>query len=297
MSAQSNLSAFGSGYSVLLSVYHKDKPEYLRDAIDSMLSQTMRPNEIVIVYDGPVPASIKDAVHTAESESDIPFVVIQLEKNLGLGGALSIGLKECRSPYIARMDADDISRRDRCELEYTLMVQDGLDLIGGWIEEFIDGPGDIGMTRETPTSMEEVNRYLKLRNPFNHVSVMLNKDSVISVGNYQPFLYVEDYWLWVRMISAGMKCVNIPRVLVDVRVGNGMYARRGGRRFIASQVKLLKEMYKLDLLGIVDFCIGVLVRVAGSLVPVGVRTYIYQRFLRTDSNTDNYSAKDNNENR
>lgn len=267
-------------YSFLISTYHADNPEHLKLALESMIGQTLPPSEIVVVFDGPVPQSIKQAVSQVASMTDVVFVLVQLDENKGLGQALRVGVTRCSFEFIARMDSDDLCRPDRCEHQMAYMVDNHLDLLGGWIEEFIQTPGDLGAVRQVPCRMEDIKIFLKRRNPFNHVTVMFRKSVVLDAGNYQPFYSVEDYWLWARMIASGARVANVKKTYVDVRVGNGMQRRRGGIKIASSHANLLVKMYKLGLFSEFDLLIGEVIHIGGTLLPVSLRSYIYKKIFR-----------------
>ena len=206
--------------------------------------------------------------------------VVRLAENNGLGYALNAGLPECECELVARMDSDDISRVDRCEKLLVQMKSDDLDLVGGMIEEFDKVPGDMGSIRNVPLDRDQILAWAKNRNPFNHVSVMFKRSSVEKVGGYQPFPWMEDYWLWVRMLAGGCSCANIPSVLVDVRAGDGMYARRSNLAYLKSNALFFKELRKLGLTSrFGEFC-SVLQRVVVTVLPTGLVKLAYNKLLR-----------------
>lgn len=196
-------------YSVLMSVYFKEKAEYLRDSIDSMLNQSVGPAEFVLVCDGPLTPEL-DAViaRYLNSEFGRLFKVIRLECNSGLGAALNIGLNECNSQFIARMDSDDISLPDRCEKELAILSTGEIDFVSGTVLEFCDSPSNVFSCRKLPEDTESILEFAKKRNPINHPAVMFKKDAVLKSGGYQPFYLLEDYFLWIRMLSNGFRAQN-----------------------------------------------------------------------------------------
>ena len=215
-------------FSVVTSVYKNDNPLYVRRAIESVTSsQSLPPDEVVLVVDGPVPDTLSKLIK--EFETEPLFNVIWLSVNRGLGNALRIGVEAANNPVIARMDADDVSAPDRFEKQIRYMEEHpDCDLLGGQISEFIDTEENIVGRRIVPFSHKEILTWLKGRCPFNHVSVTALRSRVITVGNYIDWHFNEDYYLWIRMAEAGYKFANLPDVLVNVRVGAEMYKRRGG---------------------------------------------------------------------
>ncbi len=266
-----------------MSLYIKEKPEYLRLAIDSMLAQTVAPDEIVIVEDGP----LTDALYAVldEYKTKFPQIIrtVRNEKNLGLGLALNAGLKECRNELVARMDTDDISKPDRCEKQLEeFLLNSKLDIVGGNISEFIDSPDNIVGQRIVPQKDADIKEYLKRRCPFNHMTVMFKKDSVLRVGNYIDWFWNEDYSLWIRMCLANMTFANIPSVLVNVRVGKEMYKRRGGWKYFKSETKIQWFMYRRRLISLPRSMYNVVLRLCLQvLMPNWLRGVVFKKFART----------------
>ncbi len=267
-------------YSVLMSVYKNDKAEYLDAAIDSMAVQTVAPHDYVVVCDGPLTPELDACLEGWEERLGDTLNVVRLMENHGLGYALNAGLPACRRDVVARMDSDDISRPDRCEVLLAKMASDGLDLVGGAIEEFDRVPGDMGVVRMPPLSKKEIDTWLKGRNPFNHVSVVFDRHMVDQAGGYEPFPWMEDYWLWVRMIAKGCRCANVPDVVVDVRTGEGMYARRSNMAYLKSQSRFFSELCKLGLVGRVGQAKAVAERAIATLLPTGLVKLAYNKLLR-----------------
>lgn len=218
-------------FSIITSVYKNDKPEFVRVALDSMLvNQSVKPTEVVLVQDGPVPDGLSDLL--AEYETKYPEVmnIIRLEKNGGLGNALKLGTETAKYDLVARMDSDDICLPNRFEKQFEYMEQHPeCDIVGGQMTEFIGEPTNIVGQRIVPTGNEAIYEYMKSRCALNHVTVMFRKEAVLRVGNYQDWFWNEDYYLWVRMMAGGCKFGNVEDVMVNVRSGADQYARRGGR--------------------------------------------------------------------
>ena len=274
------MSGSRSDYSVLMSVYKNDKVPFLNDAIASMVNQTVPFHDMVLVCDGPLGVELNSCIDAWRKSLGTKLNVVRLAENNGLGYALNAGLPECGCELVARMDSDDISRVDRCEKLLAQMESDDLDLVGGMIEEFDKAPGDMGSIRNVPLDRNQILAWAKNRNPFNHVTVMFKRSSVEKAGGYQPFPWMEDYWLWVRMLAGGCSCANIPSVLVDVRTGDGMYARRSNLAYLKSNASFFKELRKLGLTSrFGEFC-SVLQRVAVTILPTELVKLAYNKLLR-----------------
>ena len=233
-------------YSVLMSVYKNDNPDYLKLALESIYDkQTKKPDEIVIVFDGPITDCLNKVLGDFKRGKESIVKYLPQEVNKGLGEALRIGSEQCTGDYIFRMDSDDISAEDRFEIQskYIENHQD-VDVVGGDFEEFNKSPSELNLRkRSCPLTYEEIVKMGKKRNPMNHVTVCIKKTSLEKAGGYLPLKYVEDYYLWIRMIKAGLKLANINKTLVYVRIGNGFTNRRGYKEQILSWQVLQDYMF------------------------------------------------------
>lgn len=267
-------------YSVLMSVYKKEKPEFLRKSIESMMHQTVVPEDFVIVCDGPLTEDLDQILSDVKERYGKLFQIIRLPQNRGLGAALSEGLNYCKYEYVARMDSDDISVPNRCEEEMAIFKDYDVAVVGGWIDEFSERITEKGAVRTVPESSSDIRKYSRKRNPFNHPTVMFKKSAVQDVGNYQTCYGFEDYQLWVRLLNAGYKGYNIPRVLVHMRVSDGMYTRRGGLSYFRKMISFWNYMRRNRYISTADFIIAIMTRGMVSLIPVGLRQSVYGIFLR-----------------
>lgn len=266
-------------FSVLMSVYKNENPEWFRIAVKSVAEQTVKPDEILIVQDG----MLSDALYSVCDELKQCYPVIRylkLDKNYGLGMALHYGVKACENELIARMDTDDIAVENRFELQLQQFIeQPDLAICGGNIVEFNNDVNEIVSTRIVPCTMKAIVEYCKSRNPFNHMTVMFKKSAVLAAGNYQTFHLMEDYYLWYRMIKNHFNMCNLDTVLVKVRVGNGMYDRRGGFSYFLNERKLYAAMYKDGFLTVIEFFYIVFIRLIIRLFPGCLRKFIYTFIL------------------
>ena len=266
-------------FSVLMSSYVKDNPDELRIALKSIWDdQTVKPAEIVIVKDGPLTPEL-DAV-IAEFSQCAPVKIVPLSQNMGLGQALAVGLTHCSCDYVARMDGDDISVPDRFkkQCDYIAMYPD-TDILGGEIVEFVGSVENICAIRCVPKTNKEIHKCCLSRSPFNHVSVMFRREFILQIGNFESLEKYEDYWLWIRAVHAGAKCANLPKVLVKVRAGDNMIARRRGWDLFCKEIELIKRMVNLRFIKKTSvpylFCCRALPR----LLPVFMLKIVY-KFLR-----------------
>ncbi|MEQ7031581.1 glycosyltransferase [Enterococcus avium] len=267
--------------SILMSVYIKEKPEYLRTSLKSAINQTVRVKEIVLVLDGPITDQLQSVVEECQKECSDLIKLIPLKENVGLGKALAIGVEKCKYDLVARMDTDDIMIPTRIEKQIAEFTSDlDLTIVGSNIDEFYDSPESIVGRRVVPETNEEICDFSKKRNPFNHMTVMFKKSAVLDVGNYQPMMGFEDYYLWVRLLKAGYKGKNIQESLVFARTGEDMYARRGGKKYFLNGLKGRKAIYQAGLGSMSDYLISCSAHVVVSLLPNKIRGQIYENKLR-----------------
>lgn len=268
-------------FSVLISVYYKENPEYFKIALESCFhKQTLKPNEVIIVKDGPLTDELNNIIKNFSTEA--PVKIVNLDKNMGLGIALAKGIEASSNEIIARMDGDDISLHDRFLKQLKFFKKHPeTTILGGQIAEFIDEPARIVGIRNVPTESKEINNYLKYRCPFNHMTVMFKRSHVLSVGNYQHWHFNEDYYLWVRMALASYKFSNLPDKLVNVRVGEDMYKRRGGWEYFKSEARLQRYMWENKVISAPLLIYNILGRfVIQVLMPNNIRGYIFKKLFR-----------------
>ena len=268
-------------FSVLMSVYKNEKAEFFTAAVDSVMNQSAKPDQIVLVRDGQVPEELAKAIDAILLKYNGVITYIPLEENGGLGNALRVGLEKCAHPLVARMDTDDLAEPDRFINQLKCFEEDqSLDICGGDIAEFMDSPDKIISYRIVPKTDDEIKCVIKNRNPFNHMTVMFKKQSVLAVGSYEPFYLFEDWYLWLRLYLSGCKFKNVDKILCRVRV-SGMSARRGGYKYFKSCKKLLKFMKKNKIIGFFSYVKSCIIRFCGYvLIPNKLRAYAYKKLLR-----------------
>lgn len=274
-------------YSVLMSVYKNEQTEYFIQAVDSLLNQTIQPEQIVLVRDGGVYEELQNVIDKYVSDYPDVFTYLPLEQNGGLGNALRYGLTYCRNELVGRMDTDDISVPNRFERQLEFMKNNpAIDIVGGNISEFINAPTEIVDYRIVPKTHEDICLYLKSRSPFNHVTVMFKKSALEKAGSYESFYLFEDWYLWVKMYLSGAKFANINDVLVNVRIFD-MANRRGGIKYYRSCVKLLNYMKKNHVIGLWKYVKSCVVRFCGYvLLPNKMREWAYKKFLRNNQHSE-----------
>lgn len=264
-------------FSVLISVYKNDKPEWFRLSLDSILSQTVMPDEVVLVEDGPLTPDLEAVVNEFSARYPV-LKVVALQKNRGLGLALNEGLQHCSYDLVARMDSDDICKPNRFELLVNEFHRDAeLAVCGSWIEEFVDTPEQVEYIRVLPRTHAELFEFGKRRNPVNHPSCMFRKKAVLESGNYQDFPLFEDYYLWARMMVRGYKFHCIQQSLLSFRFSRNMIKRRGGIKYAWTELKFQWQLHRIGYISIGTFMKNMMVRTVTRLVPASIREDIYRQ--------------------
>lgn len=265
--------------SLLLPVWAGDRPDFLADAFRSAVdAQTRRPDQVVIVRDGPVPAALAERIAELAASSPVPVDVVELERNVGLGPALDAGLAACRHDVVARMDADDICMPHRFAVQLPI-IESGVDIVGSGLVEFADDPDDIVTTRSVPTEPEEIRRRARFATPFNHPTVVYRRPLVTGVGGYTDFAKMEDYLLWAKLILADARVANVAEPLVKYRVGAGAYARRGGLALLRAEIAVQRRFRELGFTTRAQFARNLVVRGGYRLVPEGLRRSVYRKVI------------------
>jgi glycosyltransferase involved in cell wall biosynthesis len=267
-------------FSVLLSLYAKERPEYLRQALDSVFSQSLKADEIVLVEDGPLTPEL-EAVVREYTALHPEMKIVPLPQNVGLGLALNEGLKHCSNELVARMDTDDICKPHRFEHQYNYMLlHPEISVVGAWIDEFVDSPEHTISVRTLPEFNNEIIKFARWRSPLNHPVVMFRKTDVERVGSYQHVPLLEDYYLWARMLSQGYLFYNIQESLLWFRTSPDMFKRRGGLKYAMDEVRFIWQLKLLGLFTPVQACINILIRFIVRIMPNAIRSFIYKKLLR-----------------
>lgn len=262
-----------------MTVYIREIAPYLKESIESILNQTVKADEIVIVKDGPVKDEINETLKYYEEKYPGFFKIITLEKNQGSGIASRIGIENCSYELVARMDSDDISMPNRFEKELAyLKANPECRLIGTDHIEFTDEGREV--YKKFPNNHDELVKFAKSRNPFSTPSVIMYREDVLAVGNYHDKMLFEDYDMWIRLIVYGVKIYNIPEALVKVRTTNGLYGRRGGKKYVRYTYRFYKGAVDIGFLNWFEAFPKVLYRSIIAIMPPFLREWFYLNFLR-----------------
>ena len=270
-------------YSVLMSVYKNDSPEYLKLALESIYDkQTRKPDEVVVVFDGLLNEDLYCVLDEFKAGKEDIVKYYPQDVNRGLGEALRIGSELCSGDYILRMDSDDISDSRRFEKQIAFVeAHPEIDVVGTDISEFNQSPDEINMrVRVCPANHNDIVQMGKKRNPMNHVSVCIKKSALIHAGGYQTLMLLEDYYLWLHMISSGCKLANINESLVYVRVGNGFNSKRSSKERITGWKVLQDFMVEHGMITKKEAFMN-MVYIRGFVnTPAWMKNIVYQKLLR-----------------
>lgn len=271
-------------YSVLMTVWKNENPVFFEAAIESMIRQTVRTNDFVIVCDGPLTEQLDAVIEKYSCTYPDLFQIICLPVNVGIGKANSFGLEYCKNDLVAKMDGDDIAVPDRCEKQLEMFRNnDQLMVAGGYIEEFDQDPNEPFAIRSVPTEYEEIRKFARRRQPFNNMTVMYRRSAVRAVGGYRDFRRNEDYDLYLRMLNAGYYAKNISDILVKARVNKGAYSRRASWSTLDGCVRSRWNAYRIGYSSLLDFLVCAIGETIIVISPIKLQHFIYQQFLRKKS--------------
>lgn len=268
-------------YSVLMSLYIKEKPEYLDQALDSMVKQSLTPGEIVIVKDGEISPQLQSILTKYSNQYPGLFKIVGYAQNKGLGFALNYGLRHCRNDLVARMDTDDISDKERCKKQVAVFsAHPEYTIVGAYVDEFYGTPDNVTGCRVVPSSMPEIYKFAKRRSAFNHPTVMYRKSKVLEFGGYSDLRRNQDVDLFGRMLFAGCLATNIQESLLFFRSGEGLAKRRKSWENTKSYIGTIWNFYKIGYSSFLDVTVVSIAQTAMYLMPVLIQKWIYRSFLR-----------------
>lgn len=268
-------------FSVLIPIYYKENPEYFDTALESIVNQTLMPNEIVIVKDGVLTEALEDVIEKFVSKYPNLFNIVTLEKNVGQGKARNAGLRACKYNYVALMDSDDIADLTRFEKQIGYLEEHPeIDCIGSNITEFEGEQENIISKKVVPLTHEEIFKFGKWRSPMNNMTIIYKKDKVLEVGGYNSFNFGEDYLLFAKMLMNGCKFYNFEECLVNARAGSRMLAKRVGWNKIKQEFLLFYEFKKMGYINNYQFIRNVSLKFLLRVIPNWLRSWIYRMFLR-----------------
>ena len=270
-------------FSVLMSVYHKEKAIFLKKSLDSVINQTLVPDEIVLVKDGVLTDELDSVINDFVAKYPQIFTIVSLSQNGGLSNALNEGMKVVRNPIIARMDSDDICFENRFEIQINYLLSNELDIGGGQIVEFSKDIVDVVSIREVPLLHDEIVKFMKFRSPFSHPTIVFKKESFELLGGYDTNIFPEDYDFFVRAYLKGFKFGNVKENVLYFRLGENLsetLKRRWGIKYAINEIKLYKKFLKMGFFNYLDFFKVLFFKIPLRIMPFKLYSYIYFRFTR-----------------
>ncbi len=267
-------------YSALMCVYEKEIPADFNDSLESMLMQTYPPDDFVLVCDGKLTNELNIIAKSFQSEYKSIFRIVRTEENMSLGAALNVGIAACHNEYIIKMDSDDISEPERCEIQMRIFALDPeLDILGGWVEEFDSETGKTIALKKCPLHHNEIMKYAKRRNPFNRQTVAFRKSKAFEAGGYSDIAHCSDYEFALRMLQKGARAQNLPKMLVRYRV-KGSYRRKKHWSNTKSFITVRHRIYRSGFSSIFDFLIPVAAQLLLFILPTRFTDWFYRKILR-----------------
>ena len=271
-------------FSVLISVYYKEIPEYLDLSLESIIDkQILKPNEVVLVKDGPLTKDLDNIIEKYIKKYPNLFKIISLEKNSGLGKALNIGLENCSYELVARMDGDDIAKSERFQEQMEIFKNNSkVDICGSWIDEFSlkNKKIEVKSVRKVPENSDEIYTKLKFSCAFNHPTVMYKKSMVIKVGSYMQTFALEDYYLWIRLALNKCQMYNIQKSLLSFRITDGTAKRRGGLKLLINDLRFQKQLLKENFINRKEYLRNIFIYGVYRIIPWQLREVLQKKLLR-----------------
>ena len=268
-------------FSVLISIYKKENPAWFREALDSVFAQTIQPDEIVLVEDGPLTPELYAVIDEYSARYPI-FNIVKNETNLGLGLALQKGVLACKYDIIARMDTDDLLPMDRFEKQFAAL-KEGVDVVSCWSMLFEGTVDNVLAVKKRPENHENIVKLAHRRSPMCHAACLMRKDAVLKAGNYLHRQYYEDYNLWVRMIQSGAIFYNVQEVLYYIRTSNELLKRRGGFSYLKKELKYIREFYDMGFYSLSDLFINSAIRIIARIMPSSIRGTLFKKIWNHSS--------------
>jgi len=265
-------------FSLLMPVYAGDRADDLEESISSVANQSVKPDEYIIVKDGPVSKKTDIVLNHWQDLLGEEFRILALDRNVGIAMALNAGLRSCQYDYVARMDADDISLPGRFEPQVRFLEKHPeISLLGAWNKLFDGTMNRLIAERKVPETHLDIVKFSRSRTPFNHATIVFKKADVLSVGAYSSERgYWEDWWLALRLISKGFRLHNLQMYLVHARGGEAYMNRRRGQSYLRLEMKNMYQMYLNGLMSRSDFLRNSMIRSVVRSMPTNLTELTYR---------------------
>lgn len=257
-----------------MTAYHGTTAPELRQALESLQTQTLPAQRVLMVLDGPVSEAVR-RVLAGFAASNLPLDVKALPDNRGSGPASHAGLADIDTEFFARLDSDDYAAPERLERQVAfLRSHPTIAGVGTAMQEFDAHTGAFGAVRTLPISPDSVARYATINSPVNNPSVMLRTAAVREVGGYRNVPKMEDYDLYARLIAGGYKMVNLPEALTYFRVSDAQLTRRT-RGMLRAELRMQRNLINYGLVSEPRAAFNVAARMAYRALPKRVLTKAY----------------------
>jgi len=225
-------------FSLIISIYKNIKFHEIKRALSSLAKQKSKPRQIVLIFDGFYPEHLKRYVlnffsfYKDKNELDI----INNSTNKGISYSYNLALKKSKYNLIAIQDADDESTPDRFKLQLAYFKnKKKLSVLGGSV---LENYYNQKILKRMPLTYQLIKKYIFLKNPINHPTVMMRRNNLLNSGLYLECKRMEDYYLWINLISRGLLIENIPDILVKSYINQDFMKRRTSMIVLNSEVKI-----------------------------------------------------------
>lgn len=266
-----------SPFSCLGSVYCNSSTIEVKQSIDSLLANTLKPSEVIVVIDGCIPHTLQHLLSEYENLNLIK--TIQLPSNVGLGAALRIGLRACNNEIVCRFDTDDLNLEHRFLTLISVMesLNPRVDILTSSILEFHEGDSQFVSCslKRSLLSHRELAFALSFRNPVHHPAVAFRKSSILAIGSYEDVPFFEDYFLWLKARKSGLVMLGIDEPLVCMR-RTGALSRRHGVSYSLKEVRFAFKSFRRGLISFASLLLLV-ARSLSRLLPASLQ--LLQNFL------------------
>ena len=263
---------------VIVPIYLKTTKKDLLQCLNSIYNSSKVPGEILICIDGKLSTNVEEFVKKLKKEKNVKLFISK--KNLGLGRLLQRAVPVCKFDLVARLDSDEYTSSKRFEIQYDFFKKmKDLVLLGGYSIEKLKNTKNI--LKKVPLKYSEIKYYSKLRNPFNHSTVMFRKKEILKVGGYTHQPFFEDFLLWIKLINKKNNMLNIPKVLSYSNIDDSYYERRSGIDYFYKFLYFNIKIYKLRHLNIFYFILNIFFRLS-VLLPLNIIKLMYMKLLRNE---------------
>ena len=267
-------------FSLILSVYNKTDPYLLTKSFKSILNQYFLPNEILIMLDGPLKVRQSFIINSfiSKNRKKIKIKIFRNKQNLGIAVSYNKLISNTCNEIIAIQDSDDVSSYMRFYYQYNLLsTLKKYSVIGSNVYE-----NDILEQKKTqkkmPSSYRFIKKRCKLSNPINHPTVMFKKKDLLKY-NYENFHRMEDYYLWIRMLSDNIFFMNIDKYLVTMNLDKNFFLRRKDFKILINELKIQKLLFKHKFNNFFEMILLTVIKIIYHVFPNNLKKILRKNLL------------------